>query len=169
MPLLKLKMWLKLDILIKQFISLTPLKPLNIIHWHIVVLQNILCKYSISHALGLDIVFIQWVLFFLSPSLGYLQKIFFFLREQIELWPENLFCATCVKPVEHEWQKNCSVWYLFDSEHSITTYMQLCFCVPLSIIDAWHCHLLRAALSRMLERWVCELPHYFFNGIQKRL
>ena len=131
---------------------------------------------------GSDIVFIQRVLCFLSPSLGFFRK-YFFLREQIELWPENLFCATCVKPVEHEWQKNCSVWYLFDSEHqtvtkcdnyqSIMCIRLLLICsydsVSLCLIDAWHCHLLCAALLRIFERWVCELPHYFFHGIQKRL
>ena len=108
---------------------------------------------------------------------------YFFLREQ-KNFGQKIYFVQRVKPVEHGWQKklfslisfwqwtsNCyKMWQLsINYVHSITTYMQLWFCVPLSIIDAWHCHLLCAAMSRLLERWVCEVPHYFFHGIQKRL
>ena len=108
------------------------------------VLQNILCKY-IFHALGLDIVFIQRVWCFLSPSLGYLQKIFFSERTNRTLARKFILCNLCETGWAWmteklfslisfwQWTSNCyKMWQLsINYVHSITTYMQLWFCVPL--------------------------------------
>ena len=38
------EIWLKWNILLKQFVSATPLKPLNIITWNFVVIKDIMCR-----------------------------------------------------------------------------------------------------------------------------
>ena len=43
LPLLTLEIWRKLNLFLKQFVSATPLNPLNWISWKFVVIQNILC------------------------------------------------------------------------------------------------------------------------------
>ena len=44
MPLLNVENWPKLNILLKQFVSAIPLKPLNRILWNFVVMKDKLCK-----------------------------------------------------------------------------------------------------------------------------
>ena len=45
-PFLKLEIWPKWKILLKLFVSVTPLKPLNRISWNFVVVKDILCRYT---------------------------------------------------------------------------------------------------------------------------
>ena len=43
-PFLNLEIWPKWKILLKQFVSATPLKPLNRISWNFVVMKDIMCR-----------------------------------------------------------------------------------------------------------------------------
>ena len=45
-PLLNLEIWPKWKILLKQFVSVTPLKPLNRISWNLVVMKDIMCRFA---------------------------------------------------------------------------------------------------------------------------
>ena len=45
-PFLNLEIWRKWKILLKQFVSTTPLKPLNRIAWNFVVMKDIMCRYA---------------------------------------------------------------------------------------------------------------------------
>ena len=46
MPFLNLEIWPKWKILLKQFVSATPLKPLNRILWNFVVMKDIIYRYA---------------------------------------------------------------------------------------------------------------------------
>ena len=124
---------------------------------------------------GSDIVFIQRVLCFLSPSLGFFRK-YFFLREQIELWPENLFCATCEtgwawlteKTVQSDifltvniklLQNVTIINQLCAFDYNLYAIMILCpfvhhWCMALSFV--------MCSIVKNVRAWVCEFPHYFF-------
>ena len=105
----------------------------------------------------------------------------FFLREQVELWPENLFRATCVKPFSMNDKKSVqSVIFLTvnikmlqecDNYQSIMCIrlLLICKCDYLSLCPSlMHgiaiCYVQHCQAT--LERGLCELHHYFFHGIK---
>ena len=45
-PFLNFEIWPKWKILLKHFVSTTPLKPLNRIAWNFVVMEDIMCRYA---------------------------------------------------------------------------------------------------------------------------
>ena len=46
-PFLNLDIWPKWKILLKRFVSSTPLKPLNRIAWNFVVMKDLMCRYAL--------------------------------------------------------------------------------------------------------------------------
>ena len=57
MPLLNVEIWPKLNILLKQFVSAIPLKPLNRILWNFVVMKDKLCKCAYLQEIFIYMVF----------------------------------------------------------------------------------------------------------------
>ena len=109
--------------------------------------------------------------------------IWFFLREEFELWPKyTISCNSCDTGLA--WMRCNSIRYFFDSERSNVTQMcQLLINHVYPIITAtwlWfsaisllHCIAIRLKYAAMLERGVCELAHSFihifiYNIIEKK-
>ena len=143
----------KLNILFIQFIQISPI---NRISWNFVDDKNILCTSAYSQE--------SLIWFFLWENFGRIK----------------LFCTTFLKLVKHEWQRNCSIRYAFDSErrrcviqmwplwidnvYPIIIDIPLWFSVRLPITNAWNCHSLWIAFCQtMLERGVCEFDRSFFH------
>ena len=62
-PFLYLEIWPKWNILLKQFVSATPLKPLNRISWNFVVMKDIMCRYAFLQK-NVDLIFLRRNLYY---------------------------------------------------------------------------------------------------------
>ena len=69
-PFFSLEIWQKWKILLKQFVSATPLKPLNRMSWNFVVVKGIPCRCAYLHEILIQFVFLR-----VTPFLN------------LEIWP----------------------------------------------------------------------------------
>ena len=62
-PVLVVEIWLKWKILLKQFVSVTPLKPLNRISWNFVAMKDITCRCAYRQEILIQFFFWSYALF----------------------------------------------------------------------------------------------------------
>ena len=72
-PFLNLEIWPKWNILLKQFVSATPLKPLNRISWNLVVVKDIPCRCAYLQEILIQFFFSRSYGLFELRSLGWIK------------------------------------------------------------------------------------------------